>query len=77
MKTVEAKRRKLNQNENEANDAGNLDGEEAQNSADQNKEEVSLRISPILVLFFVVSMCTMLLLLYFFFDQLGKLQFFI
>ena len=35
-------------------------------------EEVSLRISPIFVLVFVVLMCTMLVLLYFFFDKLGK-----
>lgn len=33
-------------------------------------EEVSLRISPILVVVFVVCMCTMLILLYFFFDKL-------
>ena len=38
----------------------------------RQQEEVSLRISPIFVLVFVVLMCTMLVLLYFFFDKLGN-----
>jgi hypothetical protein len=40
-------------------------------AAGHRAEEVSLRISPIFVLVFVVLMCTMLVLLYFFFDKLG------
>jgi hypothetical protein len=36
------------------------------------EEELSVRVSPLLVMFFVLCMCTMLVLLYFFFDQLGK-----
>ena len=35
-------------------------------------EEVSLRITPLVVLGFVCCMCTLLVLLYFFYDQLGE-----
>ncbi len=38
----------------------------------RDQEEISLRVSPLLVLGFVVCMCGMLVLLYFFFDKLGK-----
>ena len=37
-------------------------------------EEVSLRITPLVVLGFVCCMCTLLVLLYFFYDQLGKVS---
>ena len=35
-----------------------------------NQEDVSLRVSPIFILIFVVCMCAMLILLYFFGDKL-------
>ena len=35
------------------------------------EEELSIHVSPLLVLFFVLCMCSMLVLLYFFFNQLG------
>ena len=38
-------------------------------------EEVSLRITPLVVLGFVCCMCTLLVLLYFFYDQLGEFNF--
>ena len=34
------------------------------------EEELSVHVSPLLVIFFVFCMCTMLVLLYFFFNQL-------
>lgn len=46
--------------------------DEANVGGHRQQEEVSLRISPVFVLVFVVLMCTMLVLLYFFFDKLGK-----
>ena len=36
------------------------------------EEELSIHVSPWLVLFFVFCMCSMLVLLYFFFNQLGE-----
>ena len=36
------------------------------------EEELSIHVSPLLVLFFVLCMCSMLVLLYFFFNQLGE-----
>ena len=41
----------------------------------QVTEEVSLRVTPFLVLGFVFAMCMLLVLLYFFFNQLGRLSF--
>ena len=35
-------------------------------------EEISLKISPGYIIFFVFMMCGMLVMLYFFFDYLGK-----
>lgn len=42
---------------------------QAQDGA-REEEELSVHVSPILVIFFVLCMCSMLVLLYFFFDQL-------
>ena len=35
-------------------------------------EDISLQVSPVLIMVFVCMMCLMLLLLYFFFDKLGE-----
>jgi hypothetical protein len=45
---------------------------DAQASHTNVHEDVSVRITPAWVVFFVFCMCTMLVLLYFFFNQLGK-----
>ena len=37
-------------------------------------EDISLQVSPVLIMVFVCMMCLMLLLLYFFFDKLGELS---
>ena len=37
-----------------------------------NREEISLQVTPVLIIGFVFCMCMMLLMLYFFFDKLGK-----
>ena len=42
-----------------------------QDGGQGEEEELSVRVSPLLIVFFVFCMCSMLLLLYFFFDQLG------
>ena len=42
---------------------------QAQDGA-REEEELSVHVSPLLVIFFVLCMCSMLVLLYFFFDQL-------
>ena len=43
-----------------------------QDGSGGNEEELSIHVSPFLVLFFVFCMCSMLVLLYFFFNQLGE-----
>ena len=57
---------------------GNGDGEgnntrNTQNNPQKNQEDPGLGISPIKIMIFVCIMCGFLLLLYFFFAQLGKL----
>ncbi len=37
------------------------------------EEDLSVKVTPILVVFFVMCMCGMLVMLYLFFDKLGKL----
>ena len=44
-----------------------------QDGSGGTEEELSIHVSPWLVLFFVFCMCSMLVLLYFFFNQLGEL----
>ena len=45
---------------------------EPQDGSGGADEELSVHVSPLLVMFFVFCMCSMLVLLYFFFNQLGK-----
>ena len=47
------------------------------NQNKQSQEEISLQVTPFLILGFVCCMCLMLLCLYFFFDKLGKIHFFL
>ena len=48
------------------------DGIEPQDGTGGADEELSVHVSPLLVMFFVFCMCSMLVLLYFFFNQLGR-----
>jgi len=57
----------------ERHSSGRINGEEdilPQDGSGGQEEELSVPVSPILVIFFVLCMCSMLVLLYFFFNQL-------
>ncbi len=55
------------------NEASSEDIPDPQASHTNVHEEVSVRITPAWVVFFVFCMCAMLVLLYFFFTELGKM----
>ena len=65
-------------NEDDADNGDQDHGEEEEHiyahkeSSNRITEEVSLRITPLIVLGFVCGMCMLLVLLYFFYDELGK-----
>ncbi|XP_023323238.1 signal peptide peptidase-like 2B [Eurytemora carolleeae] len=46
------------------------EGIKSQDGGGGEEEEISVRVSPLLIMFFVFCMCSMLVLLYFFFNQL-------
>ncbi len=48
------------------------DDDDEEGKVQQQEEELSVKVTPLLVVFFVACMCGMLVLLYFFFDKLGK-----
>ena len=58
--------------EEENEDQERIYGDKNDSNSKGPQEDISLQVSPVLIMVFVCMMCLMLLLLYFFFDKLGE-----
>ena len=61
--------------EEENEDQERIYGDKNDSNSKGPQEDISLQVSPVLIMCFVCMMCLMLLLLYFFFDKLGEVFF--